>query len=496
MRLAPRLAFGLALLLPLSGHAQGVSAESARSIWDQLHAWIAGLLGPSIDPALLTPKVVAQDDHYDLSLAIPGLVGDDTATARLLPLDHDRWSLQAIQFPANMHYNMRLPEPGPTPAMGSTAFTLTIGSQDSHALFDPSFNSRSELSLDLHGLTSRADGPQGRQEQHIGELRQELSLQPNAAGSLDFNQASTITAWSTVTQAQGKPALDLSADRITARGQIAGLSREQAGMLLSAASGLLATLPAKEAAQGKAKLSPAGHTALRQLVGSLRGIFTSMRGEDDIDGLHFQAAGMAEGSIRHIHIGMGGDAPNGMLHGWLDIAFDGLSIPTLPAEMASLMPNHVVLRPSLSGVPADAVMQLAMDATAPDANQAELTAEATTLVRKGTTVALEKIGFEVGPAVVQGTGHLTVTGPDEYAGEAHLVATGFDALIDRARTDPTLQRGMAVLIMLRGYARSEGNHLVWNVEAQGGGVSVNGIPLIPPHEAGAGHPGMPRDNQK
>ena len=492
MRLSLRLALGLALLMPASGHAQDLTAASAQSLQDQMHAWLASLLGPGGNPASLTPTVTAADDHYQLTLAIPGLVGDDTASARLRPLDGGRWALDAIQLPASMQFNAHLPDTGGSPG-GATAFSLTLGSQQSHALVDPALNSRSELDIDLHNLLLRSDGPHAHQEQRIGEYRVSASLQPAQAGTLDFDQSATITGWSSLSQLEGKPAVTFGADRLSMSGRIAGLDRDQAGVLLTAASGLLATLPAKAAAQGAAApLSPEERAALHQLVLGLRGIFTSVHGEETIDGLHVALAGMGEATINHVRFGVGGDAPHGLLHAWLDVTLDGLTVANLPPQAAGLVPHHVVLRPSLGGIPADALMKLALEATEPNANQAQVEAEAESLLTTGgATLGLEKLGFDVGPADVQGTGHVTVTGPMQYRGEAHLTATGLDALIDRAHGDPMLQRAIPMLIMLRGFAKPEGDHLVWNVLANDGEVTVNGIELVKPHGPGSGHDGEP-----
>ncbi len=295
MRLAPRLAFGLVLLLPFSSRAQEVTAQTAQSLQNQVRTWIAGIVGAGMDPALLTPKIVAEDDHYDLTLAIPGLVGDETVSARLRPLENGRWSLQKVEFPPSMHFNLRLPEPGGKPK-AMTAFTATLGSQDMHAVFDPALNSRSELAIDLQGVSLRSDGPQGRQEQRIGEYKIDASLQPTANGLLDFDQTATITGWSNKAQIKGEPDVSFGADRMHATGRITGLNRDQAQTLLSATSGFLATLPPGAAGHGKQpKLTPEGRTALRQMVESLRGIFSSIHAEEDIDGLHVTVAGVGAG---------------------------------------------------------------------------------------------------------------------------------------------------------------------------------------------------------
>ena len=224
-------------------------------------------------------------------------------------------------------------------------------------------------------------------------------------------------------------------------------------------------------------LTPAERAALRQVIESLRDVFDGVQGEGTIEGLHLAIAMLGEAAIKRLHFGLGGEAPQGSLHGWLEVALDGLAIPDLPPELQVLMPKHVELRPAVRGVPMQPLLQLGLDATQPDADEARLQAQAEALLAHGVTIALESLAFDLGPANVRGTGEIMVKGPDDYRGEAHVTATGLDGLIDKARNDPLLQQGMPVLIILRGFAKPEGDHLVWNVVAEGDAITVNGIPL-------------------
>lgn len=490
MRLPPRLALGAALLLPpVSGHAQRVTAQTAQSIQSQLQSWIAGLLGPGAEAAKLTPTVVPEGDHYRLTLPIPGLVNEATATAKVRPLDHGRWGLDALQLPSSMYYNAHLPGPGGKPS--STAVRITLGSQHWNGVIDPALKSRSELTADVHDVQVHSVGPLERQDQRIKEDSLTASLQPGQNGRLDFQQSGTVTGWSTTATIQGKPAMSFGAERVSTTGRIVGLDRNQVSALASAVAELIRTLPPEIATDGpKPPLDPAARAALRQIVESLRGIFTSFQAEETFDGLHVALSGKGEATVHHARFGIGGSAPKGLLHTWIDLSVDGMTVPGVPPQYAGLVPQNLTLRPSVAGVPADIVMKLLLDATRPNANLALLRAEAQTLMNTpGATVALEKIGFNIGPTVVSGNGHLTVTGSNQYQGEAHLTATGFDALMKEAHENPTLQTAMPALIMLRGLAKPEGDRLVWNVVAAGGAVTVNGIELIKPQTPQATPPG-------
>ena len=80
-------------------------------------------------------------------------------------------------------------------------------------------------------------------------------------------------------------------------------------------------------------------------------------------------------------------------------------------------------------------------------------------------------------ARLDASGSVVVRGPDRYAGRARVVLTGFDALMAQARDDPNLRDAAPVLIMARGLARPEGDHLVWDVVADQSGATVNGVDI-------------------
>lgn len=487
--LALALALALGLLLPLSAQAQPATPESAQSIQQQLQSWLAALLGPAVNPAALVPQVMPEGDHYRLNMPIPGLVNGGGATAALQPLDNGRWQLNGIQVPPSMHFNLNLPETPDQKAGSPTEVDLHIGAQDSHAVIDPALHSRSEVAVSLRDVKLRSDGPHQQQEQAIARYDATATLVPNGSGRMDFDQTASIVGLSSAGREGADVIVGFGADRMTASGRISGLDPARAGVLLSAVTGLIATLPAKAVASGDTmELTPAERTALRQVIESVRGVFDSAQGEDTIEGLHFAVGGLGEAAIKRLHFALGGDAPQGILQGWFDIAVDGIAIPDLPPEAQALMPKHLVLHPAVRGIPMQPLLQLALDATQPGADEARLQAEAEALLAHGATIALETLGFDLGPANVRGTGQIVVKGLDDYRGEAHLTATGVDALIDKARSDPLLQQAMPVLIMLRGLAKPEGDHLVWNIVALGDAVTVNGIPLSGQPSSPPGHP--------
>ena len=165
------------------------------------------------------------------------------------------------------------------------------------------------------------------------------------------------------------------ADRIEAHGQINGIDRDRAAAMLTAVSGLLATLPPAAAAQpGDAKLSAPARAALRAFIASLSGIVTGVHGEETIEGMHIAVAGQGEATVRQVRLGIDGAAPDGILHAAFDIALDGLAVQDQTPQIMALMPHRLEVRPSIAGVSLADLASLALEATGQDADQAQLRA--------------------------------------------------------------------------------------------------------------------------
>jgi len=95
----------------------------------------------------------------------------------------------------------------------------------------------------------------------------------------------------------------------------------------------------------------------------------------------------------------------------------------------------------------------------------------------GANIGMETLSFDLGPAMFEGTGQVTVQGPDTWHGTARVVATGFDELTAQARSNPDLQQALPVMVMMRGLAKPDGQKLVWDIVSDGPSVTVNGLDL-------------------
>ena len=473
------LALCLALLLPASAVAQAIDQDGARALQHDLQSWFGGLLGPQLGAMEQRLRVTAEDNHFRVALPFADATGQNAISADVRPLPGGQWSVDALHLPAATRFTLHVPQPGGPPGVAiPTRFDLHIGSQHAHALIDPALTSPSRLDAALADVGLETDSARQHQLQHIDRYAVQATLQPDH-GRLDLLESSTITGYRSASRVGDRPAVGFGADHILASGRIDGIDRTHAAALLSAASGLIATLPPAAAAQrGNMALSAPARAALRALIESLRNIITGVQAAETINGLHVAIAGVGEATVHHVSLGLAGAAPDGMLHATMNIGLDGLEIANLPPAVVALVPRHVALQPSVSGVPLAALTTLALAATDQDANQAQLQADTAAIwAQGGITIGVDALDMDIGPAVLHGHGQVLLTGPHEYDAHMHITATGLDTLMQQAAGNPDLQRALPLLAMARGFARQEGDHVVWDIVANRAGLTVNGVPL-------------------
>lgn len=481
MRLLRHIALCLLLLLPLGARADDIGPEQANALQQQLKNWLASLL-PGITLPDVPLQITGEGDHYRVTLPIPGLDnpgGGMAVTALVKPLDGGRWSIDAVNLPDTAAFTVTMPDAIDKTAGGPTKVSMTVGKQDSHGLIDPALTTPSTMQFDARDLAITTDSPTQHQEQKIERYAAAASLQPTANGRLDLDLEATVEGWNSAARVNGNAAVAFGAQKMRASGKLDGVSHERVAGLLASISTLIGTLPPDLIAKGgKTDLPAPARAQLHGLVEDLGDMLTSVRLEETVDDVKIEVAGMGGVALQHMLFGFGGEAPNGRLRIWLDIGLDGLSTPTLPPTMTALLPRHIALRPSLSGVQTADVTKLALDAT--EANEDDKLVKTdidAIFAHGGVDLGLEALAFDLGPAKVEGVGHLVALSQTSWRGEARLAATGFDELTEQAKSTPELQQALPFLIMLRGLARPDGERLVWNITSEAGRVTVNGMDL-------------------
>jgi hypothetical protein len=307
----------------------------------------------------------------------------------------------------------------------------------------------------------------------------DTSLTPNKDGRLDLRSDARVEGWKSASQLNAGTSVAMGIQSMRAVGRVDNVNRDRIAALLAAAGGLIGALPPDIATRHDMTDIPApAREQLRQMVAALQDIMTAVSIEENLDGLQVEVPGMGGLSMKHFVIGFGGESPEGKLHAWIHLGLDDLASPSLPPKVASYLPHHIDVKPSLSGVQTADLHRLALDATKEGADADSLQPAIDAIfAHGGVNLGVETLSFDLGPAKVDGTGHVTALSPEKWHGEAHVTATGLDDLVAQARTNPDLQQALPVLLMLRGMAKPDGKKLVWDVVSDGPSLTVNGMDL-------------------
>jgi hypothetical protein len=163
---------------------------------------------------------------------------------------------------------------------------------------------------------------------------------------------------------------------------------------------------------------------------------------------------------------------------------DGLTIAGLPNGFSALVPTRISLRPSVKGVPADALRNLLLAGTEQPQPATRNTYSSALFAQGSLAIGIDAFSFEIGPAEFSGAGVISFPSPTTREAEARVTASGFDALMEQTTQDPSLNQIAPVLALARGFAKHDGDHLVWAIHAgQDGHITVNGMDLtalLPP----------------
>jgi len=178
-------------------------------------------------------------------------------------------------------------------------------------------------------------------------------------------------------------------------------------------------------------------------------------------------------------LGIVGEAPGPILTLRLDIGLDGLRLPTLPPDIIAMLPQHIAISPVVTGVNAQAVTAILLNATTPGVNRQALMMQAMALLGQGGIEAgVQRLSVVLGPTRIVGHGVVRLIGGGKIAGTARIIATGFDALVQQVKQDPKAAKALPGLLLVRGLAKADGKRLVWLVSRHPDGkLLVNGVDM-------------------
>jgi hypothetical protein len=471
----------LPALLMASGASYAQDAETAAKLQLQLRSFFSGWAPGSGSPDGSPLRVTAEADRYRITLPLVGAAGepanDIVATAR--PIAGGRWAIES-SLPSPASATVTIATNNANGADEPTRYTVRLGGEQGAGELDPSFATPSSLSLELRDFNLVTDHAAIHQEQHFDRYSMQGRLVPTADGRVDFEAGGSSEAWKVATQESGGVAVDFGVQTMRGTSNVTGISRDSAGSLLAAFTALAPMLPSNpdEVSQLDAEQMAALRKGLRPVVAALRGSLTGMRSEGTLEGIQASVGGVGSASVRQVKVGLAAEAPNNLLHAWLDLAVDGVVVPTLPPEFVELLPNYVAIRPSVAGVDLATLTRLADEITADNPDPARVSREVNALWTSRTArLGIDSLSIALGATRLEGKGQVRFAGSGQPTASARLTASGFDALMATANSKPVLQQAIPFLLMARGMAKSEGNLLVWDIVANGDKIMVNGTDL-------------------
>jgi hypothetical protein len=444
--------------------ATALTPDSAQHIAASVHDWLSHILGPTASG--LPVRAEAHGDHYRLTVPLIGLrtAGEPPQLSADVREQPDAtWRVESASIPTRF----ALPA-------GNGETHVSIGRQAITGIIDPSLHASSTLHAEAADVrTTSTEAPQ-RTEQRIGQAALDATLTPAQNGTLDLTERSHFENWQSGALGPNGIAVGTGIRSGQAELTLKAVAPDHVAPAIRALIDLIVATPEGNSSEP----SPRSRAAMRELVQALDGLAGSARLNESVRGLQIELAGIGRAAIDHAHLGFGEESTGGLLRAWVDVALDGLTITGLPNGLSALVPTRVSLRPSVKGVPADALRHLLLAGTEQPDTATRNTYSSALLARGSMAIGIDAFSFEIGPAEFSGAGVISFPSATTREGEALVTATGFDALIEQTTQNASLNQIAPVLALVRGLAKQNGNHLVWAIHAgQDGDITVNGMDL-------------------
>ena len=477
--LAPLVAWA-----PAASHAADVTPEQARTLEGQIRGWFASMAGPDLPVAASPIQVTPAGDHFVLAYpparAAAPANGWPTTTANARPAEEGRWTLDSlrVQTPATFTANMPAPAKpgGPARPPVPTTYTLNYATQDGGGTWDPALATPSVINTASTGFELVANLTGAEQVTKIERINSALTLRPVADGRVDANLDATGTGYSlgtTVTDpAAGVPAFRAAARQVRATFGMTGISRERSAQVIPA---LARFAPPAGTPPGTKSPNP---DAIRAVIQAMQGLASGATITEVVDDLTVSGPGVSFASTQ-FRLGLDAKADGAFLRGALDVGLDGLALPGMGLDtFADLLPRHVALRPYVSNVPTQELLQLLQsqmehrEGGLPPAQVAALFGHG------GLKAGLESFALDIGGASFAGKAGVDMPAPNVVSGTAQVMATNMDALLIRVQAIPALAQAVPVILFTKGIGRTENGKLVWDMQFTTSKLLVNGVDLM------------------
>ena len=497
--LSATLLVGTALFGSLA-QAATATPEQEHAVVRELNDWFKGLAGGGFMAGDYAIQPQPNGGAYTLTAP---LAPDLALTGHLIPQDDGRWRLFDVKLPSPATFTVSRPAPaqdGQPAATSSRTVEFSTARQQTSGTLDPTYAMPSSVQQRFEAYQLGMKTNDVLLLLQLARAANETTLTPVSDKRLDVAYDSALDGLLLDQRRQDGRAFHLVADHGHATSLISSVSRERGPAFFHALATLIADRAGKrplDAATSRAPLTADQRDHARALLDTLEGLAAAAQVDLEMNAVQVQAGKPQSGSVnavmRHVRASAGASTADGVLTTFLDIGVEDMSFPGLRATVyADLIPTHIHVRPTLAGIGTRDLLTYAhqlLDAA--DQGQSARPSPAPLFAHGNVVAGLDAIAFNVGPTSFDGHGTVTFTAPDAVTGEGQVTATDLDALIDRAKQDPTMQTALAVLTIAKGIGHASGNQTVWDLSYQDRKVLVNGLDVMAMASAAGGSHARP-----
>lgn len=407
----------------------------------------------------------------DVQIQIPlnGFAAPAAASvvAMARPAANGAWDLTSVTVP-------------PAGALGSSidnVVSYTLGRQSMHGRLDPQRLSPSTFLAELGAIALHSASGGQDTEQTIERVTLNAASTAASAGRLDLLAKNSASSWHVVTRESGGEAAESHVRHLDGQIALYGLDHQQAARLMAAANGLMQT-------DRRPPASSIQRHDMQEMLDATAGLLSRFDASQVLTGLKFDRGDRTAGTMGRLRLDAKGSAEDRLLNAGLDVAMDDLSLTSLSADTAALLPHHLTARTVVAGLPVAAVTALLRAGLVPNPDTAALqTRAAGMLATPGAKAAIESFAFDAGPLHVQGSARFLSRPNGDLGTDIHISASGTDALLSQAMGKPGLQGALPMVFLAKGMGRVQGDSIVWDISLGGGAMTINGVAFGQP----AGH---------
>ena len=477
-RASPTALLIAALALPPPAAAQTNGTQTSQE--QSLRAALSLISGGAFDTLGQQMQITQDADTFHVRIQLPKLAPppDAAANATAVQLPSGVWNVTNLTLPPRGTLFTR---PAAAPDAPPTTFGFTIGQQSGQARIDPSLATPSSYRIALGDIVFQDSGARPGEHLTLGHMTLGSVISGDRNGRVTTKTRATGDNWAfTGLDKAGLPVM-LSVCNFSAHSDVLGLDQAKATRLRAAMAAAAAAnhAPAPKPVPGQPpSLSPLLRHQLRMMIDGSTDLMAGFDFDETFQGFHF-AVPNGSGDIGQFRVAAAGETSHGRVNLHVEFGLDDLLLPNLPPQFHPVVPRHVAVRASVTGVSATAALrEFLRAAIAPDANPPALRAQALAMLNEpGARAGIETMSATIGPMQVQGSARVWEA-PDATAAVAvHLTAQGADPLLRLLEADPKTQRIVPMLLIAKGLGQPEGDRITWDIEFLNGEMTVNGIPF-------------------